>query len=226
MKAIEWIRAGDFQLFTAAKLGAMKNHVLRATLAATLAGAALIALAGCASIHEPKISGEIDRGSTAAVSSQLSYARAHFKAPNSEEFGDLGGTDCVNFTSQTLLARGWAMTAGWKHELNGSNHDYTRPWISSTGFRDYLIGHTELAKPLTWSQRADVAVGDVVQFDWDASGDRDHTAIISGIATDPATGEKVLLVSSHSPGAFDWPIKDVLAEHGTETQVYFWHLLK
>ena len=202
----------------------MKLQTLRTALAASLAGVALVALAGCAGIHEPKISGHIDRGNTAAVSNQLAYAKAHFKAPNVKDFGDLGGTDCVNFTSQTLLARGWSMTSGWKHELAGSNHEYSRPWISSTGFRDYLLGHPELAKPLSWSERAKVAVGDVVQFDWDASGDRDHTAIISGIATDTVSGEKVLLVSSHSPSAFDWPIKDVLAEHGSETQVYFWHL--
>lgn len=209
----------------AGKVGAMTLRALRTTLSAALAGVALVALAGCTSIHEPNIAGHIDRGNTAAVTNQLAYAKAHFKTPNVKEFGDLGGTDCVNFTSQTLLARGWNMTTGWAHELlDHSNHSYTRPWISSTGFRDYLTEHPGLAKPLTWSERAEVSVGDVVQFDWDASGDRDHTAIISGIASDSATGEKVLLVSSHSPGAFDWPIKDVLAEHGSETQIYFWHL--
>ena len=67
-----------------------------------------------------------------------------------------------------------------------------------------------------------VKAGDVVQFDWDNSGDRDHTAIISGIQI--ISGKRELLHTSHSPGAFDWSIKELLAEQDERTQVYFWKL--
>lgn len=200
------------------------SKALRLTRALILLMSAAVVLAGCSSIHEPKISGVIDRGDNPDVANQIAYAKAHYKNPNTKEFGDLGGTDCVNFTSQTLLARGWSMTTGWASSTDASGHEYSRAWISSTGFRDYLKGHPELASPVTWEHKELVQPGDVVQFDWDASGDRDHTAIVSGISEDATTGERVILVSSHSPGAFDWPISDVLAEHGPQTEVYFWHI--
>ncbi len=179
-------------------------------------------LSGCASVHEPKPQGLVVRATEESVIRQLAYAKAHFKNPNKSEFGDLGGTDCVNFTSQTLIARGWKMDAEWSFALDSSGTHYTRPWISSTGFRDYLQSRPERATALNWDQRDQVVVGDVVQFDWDASGDRDHTAVVSGIET--VSGKRVILLTSHSPAAFDWPIDDAIAEHGSSTKVYFWHL--
>jgi hypothetical protein len=193
------------------------------TSATGVASLVILCLAACSSVHEPALTTAIDRGITAAVSAQIAYAKDHYKNPNRSEFGDLGGTDCVNFTSQTLIARGWSMTDEWKFDATAAE-PYTRPWISSTGFRDYLVGHPELASALSWSQRDKVQPGDIVQFDWDNSGDRDHTAVVSGVTHDAVTGERLLLVASHSPGAFDWPIRDVLAENSPSTKVYFWHL--
>jgi hypothetical protein len=162
------------------------------------------------------------RATTKNIEAQVAYAKAHFKSPNTSDFGNLGGRDCVNFVNQTLLARGWKMTDGWAHDANGSARNYSRAWISSTGLRDYLREHKELATELSWSQRGQVAVGDIVQFDWDASGDRDHTAIVSGIVG--AGAQRQLLLASHSPAAFDWAIDEAIAEHGPPTQVHFWHL--
>ena len=188
-----------------------------------LASALSLSLVACSPVHDPSITTYIDRGSSASVAGQLAYAKAHYKSPNNAEYGDLGGTDCVNFTSQTLIARGWTMTAEWKFD-SSSTEPYTRPWISSTGFRDYLAQHPELATAMTWSQRDLVQPGDIVQFDWDNSGDRDHTAVVSGVTRDAITGERLLLVSSHSPAAFDWPVREVLAENSASTKVYFWHV--
>ena len=183
---------------------------------------ATLLISGCSSVHDAKPVGHVYRSSNAAVLAQIDYAKAHYKKPNTAEFGDLGGTDCVNFTSQTLIARGWMMTTDWAQSSDSSGMHYTRPWISSTGLRDYLAGKPQLATALDWSQRGQVSVGDIVQFDWDASGDRDHTAIVSGIVGSGA--RRVLLLSSHSPAAFDWPIEEAIAEHGLATKVYFWHL--
>ena len=182
-----------------------------------------ISLVACAQIYEPSYSASIERGHSAAVAAQIAYARDHYKNPNREAFGDLGGSDCVNFTSQTLIARGWQMTDEWKFDSSLAE-PYTRPWISSTGFRDYLSGHPELAVALSWKERDQVQPGDLVQFDWDNSGDRDHTAVVSGVTHDVFTGERVLLLTSHSPGAFDWSIRDVLAQNSPSTKVYFWQL--
>ena len=174
----------------------------------------ILALSGCSSVHDAKPTGTVTRSTNPAVVAQIDYAQTYYKNSNKETFGDLGGTDCVNFVSQTLLARGLKLNSDWTYK-NG----YSRAWISSTGFRDYLLNHPEIAVPLRWDQRDQVHVGDVVQFDWDNSGDRDHTAIVSGF-----TDKGEILISSHSPAAFDWPITQAIAEHGDPTKVYFWQI--
>ena len=176
-----------------------------------------ISLSSCSTIHDEPVKGIVNRSSFKNVMTQIDYAKAHYKNPNKEVFGDLGGTDCVNFVSQTLLARGWKLNKDWTYK-----DGYSRAWISSTGFRDYLRAHPELATELTWDQRKDVVPGDVVQFDWDNSGDRDHTTVISGYTI--INGKRELYVSSHSPAAFDWPISQAIAEHGEPTKVYFWKI--
>ena len=176
-----------------------------------------ISLSSCSTIHDEPVKGIVNRSTSATVMTQIDYAKAHYKNPNKEVFGDLGATDCVNFVSQTLLARGWKLNKDWTYK-----DGYSRAWISSTGFRDYLRAHPELATELSWDQRKEVAPGDVVQFDWDNSGDRDHTAIISGYTI--INGKRELYVSSHSPAAFDWSISQAIAEHGEPTKVYFWKI--
>ena len=171
-------------------------------------------LSGCSTVHDSKPRGTVTRSTKPAVVAQLEYAKTYYKNPNKETFGDLGGTDCVNFVSQTLHARGLELNTDWTYK-----NDYSRAWISSTGFRDYLQNHPELATPISWNQRDQVEVGDVVQFDWDNSGDRDHTAIVSGFNEDHE-----ILLASHSPAAFDWPITAAIAEHGNPTHVYFWSI--
>jgi len=184
--------------------------------------ASSVSLTSCSTVHDAKPVGQVIRSAKPQVIAQVAYAKQHYKNPNTAIFGDLGGTDCVNFVSQTLLARGFKMNSDWSQSQDLSGMHYTRPWISSTGLRDYLAGRPELATQLNWGDRGKVSVGDIVQFDWDASGDRDHTAIVSGIIG--AGANKVLLLSSHSPAAFDWPIDQAVAEHGSQTKVYFWHL--
>jgi hypothetical protein len=177
-----------------------------------------LALSGC--VHDVAPAGEVSRSTSPGVIKQVEYAKAHYKSSNTKEFGDLGGVDCVNFTSQTLIARGWKMTPMWGQAFRNGKMEYTRAWINSTGFRDFLAKHPELATPVTYENRDTIVVGDIVQFDWDNSGDRDHTGIISGIREDGT-----LLVASHSPSAFDWPLDEViLSSLSLNTKTYFWHL--
>ena len=113
------------------------------------------------------------------VAAQTAYVLAHWQNYNSAEYGRLPGTDCVNFTSQSLVARGWAMDAEWS--FNAGTSQYSPAWASSTAFAAYLAAHPERAAALDDGQRAQVKVGDVVQFDWNSSGDRDHTGIVTRV---------------------------------------------
>jgi len=111
------------------------------------------------------------------ITAQIDYALAHWQNYNSAVYGAIPGNDCVNFTSQSLIARGWAMDAEWSFGTG----QYSAAWASSTAFAAYLAAHPERATPLTAEQRAEVKVGDIVQFDWDDSGDKDHTGIVTRV---------------------------------------------
>jgi len=115
-----------------------------------------------------------------AVQKQLTYALAHWQNYNTAEYGVLGTTDCVNFASQTLIERGWEMDDQWWTSGTGSGFEFSSPWVSSTAFMRYLESSGR-ATALTDEQRDQVKLGDIAQFDWDNSGDRDHTAIVSRI---------------------------------------------
>ena len=109
---------------------------------------------------------------------QLQYVLRYWKRYN-PAFAPLGSTDCVDFTSQSLLVRGWKQQGAWRHAADVYRSGPA--WISSTAFRDFMAAHPELGSPLTDAQRSRVRLGDVVQFDWDRSGDRDHTGVVTRI---------------------------------------------
>jgi len=186
-----------------------------------------LAASGCSQVHlsqvhQPKLTGTINRSNDTRVIAQIAYAKAHYKSPNKAKFGDFGGTDCVNFASQTMRARGWNMDESWWFSSDSSGMRYSHSWISTIKMREYLLAHPQRATLLSWQQRDKVRTGDIVEFDWDSSGNPDHMAIVSGIET--LSGKRVILLSSHSPAAFDWPIEDAIAEHGDQTKVNFWHI--
>ena len=116
----------------------------------------------------------------ANVQKQLAYVLAHWSDYNLDEYGQVGENDCVNFASQSLIARGWEMDDDWWSKGTGSDFTFSKPWVSSTFFRDYLADSGR-ATALTDQQRDQVKLGDIAQFDWDNSGDRDHTAIVTRI---------------------------------------------
>ncbi|WP_158250923.1 amidase domain-containing protein [Cryobacterium sp. Y82] len=119
---------------------------------------------------------------SAAVTAQVDYLLAHWSVENYNlaEWGVLGENDCVNFASQAMIARGWTMDAVWSSAKNGNAYDSTVAWRSSTAFMKY-IAQTGKATALTDQQRDQVKVGDIAQFDWDNTGDRDHTGIVTKV---------------------------------------------
>ena len=125
---------------------------------------------------------EAEPALSAPVAAQIDYLLAHWKLETytSAEWGVLGENDCVNFASQAMIARGWTMDGVWSSPKNGNAYDASAAWRSSTAFMNY-IAQTGKATALTDQQRDQVKVGDIVQFDWDNTGDRDHTGIVTRV---------------------------------------------
>jgi hypothetical protein len=135
---------------------------------------------------------------------------AYWTSYNSAVYPVISGYDCANFASQALIARGWAMDAGWYLDL--ATGAMSPSWASSTALRDYLYTRTDRATPLDDSQRDVVKVGDIAQFDWDSSGDRDHTAVVTRVEHTDA-GTKVW-VGGHTKDADYWDVDTALATGG------------
>ncbi|QHC67585.1 CHAP domain-containing protein [Rathayibacter sp. VKM Ac-2759] len=142
------------------------------------------------------------------LASQLDYLETYWSDYNSAQYGVISGNDCVNFASQSLIARGWTMDAEWSYSSTGG---YSSAWASSTAFNSYLAAHPERATALSDAQRDQVKVGDVVQFDWDGSGDWDHTGIVTSVDGD------TILYSSHTVDNFDQSIDSASA-----ARIMFW----
>ena len=157
------------------------------------------------------------------VDAQMSYVLAHWQERNEAEYGSYGDNDCVNFTSQSLIARGWEQNAEWNHKAGSDGtHSYSSAWLSSTSMMKYFTARPELATALTDDQRDQVVIGDIVQFDWDNSGDRDHTGIVSRIEGTGA--DRVIYFAGHSLDS-DYRSVDtaVTTDHPGGT-AYYWHL--
>ncbi|TFB99114.1 amidase domain-containing protein [Cryobacterium sp. HLT2-28] len=150
------------------------------------------------------------------VTAQTTYALAHWDDYNTDDYGSIGGNDCVNFTSQTLVARGWTMDAGWSFDTDSLK--YSPAWASSTAFAAYLAAHPERATPLTDKQRNLVKVGDIVQFDWDDSGDEDHTGIVTRVEKSGQTAR--IYYAGHTSNT-DYQSVDESLRNGGGT-VSFW----
>ncbi|MDQ1531376.1 MAG: hypothetical protein QOE37_1481 [Microbacteriaceae bacterium] len=112
------------------------------------------------------------------VDRELRYVLTYWKHYN-PAYEALDDNDCVDFASQALLRRGWTQQDDWVHA--DAVLDSGAAWRSSTAFRDFMDEHPELGTPLTDSERSKVKLGDIVQFDWDRSGDRDHTGVVTRI---------------------------------------------
>ena len=115
---------------------------------------------------------------SAEVRAQLDYVLANFSAHSSERYGYIPEYDCANFASQSLIARGWSPDEDWWFASDAL--ESSSSWRSSTALREYLLGRGEV-RELSDADRGEVRLGDIVQFDWDNSGDRDHTGIVTRI---------------------------------------------
>lgn len=125
---------------------------------------------------------EYSYSSETAVDRQMQYLFAHWDNYNTAQFGDLNpvGGDCVNFVSQSLLARGWTMTEDWYNYDAGS--DWADAWGYVPSFDEWMSAHPETgATLLGLDERDRVKVGDLAVFDWDDDGSLDHIQVVSAV---------------------------------------------
>jgi hypothetical protein len=159
-----------------------------------------------------------------AVAAQLEYVHDNWEATESDEFGFLDENDCMNFASQSLLARGWVPDDEWWYDdADGDPYASSDAWRSSTYFMWYLEDHPELATPLTDDQRDQVKVGDIVQFDWDDSGDRDHTGIVTAVIPH-LDGSIAIEYAGHTDATWERSVDWAITEYHPGGVAHYWSI--
>lgn len=157
------------------------------------------------------------------VDRQLEYAFAHWDSYNTAYFGDFNawGGDCQNFVSQTLVARGWAVTDEW---FNEAQEDWAPAFVHVPSFDEWLAEHPEYGAVRMGLDRIDdVKIGDVVLFDWEGDGSLDHAQVVSSVRT--VDGETEVAMVGHNLDSTYRTIEEALASQGhANAQVVFWSI--
>ncbi|MFF2272028.1 amidase domain-containing protein [Agromyces sp. NPDC058136] len=156
------------------------------------------------------------------VTAQMEYVEANWSSEWSDEFGFIDENDCMDFASQSLLARGWDEDEDWWYAV-GDAYESSAAWRSSTAFMEYLEEHPEKATALSDAQRAEVKVGDIVQFDWDVSGDRDHTGIVTAVIVND-DGSVDIRYAGHTDATWDRSVDWSISEYHPGAEVWYWSI--
>jgi hypothetical protein len=158
------------------------------------------------------------------VEKQMAYAFKNWNKTSSSRFGYISANDCANFTSQTLLARGWKPSAQW---FNSGQDDWSSTWVSSTAMSDWLQYRTDLATHLLYRQRDQVVVGDVVQFHW-GYGKKytgwDHTAVVSKVVVLPNGRHDIYYVAHTNNSQYGGSTQYFATHYPKALRIQFWHL--
>ena len=154
------------------------------------------------------------------VDRELAYMLKYWKHYN-PAFEALDDNDCVDFTSQALLQRGWKQQDDWVHAA--AVLDSGLAWRSSTSFRNFMEDHPELGTALTDQQRSKVKLGDVVQFDWDGSGDRDHTGVVTRI-TKSKSGHIEIFFAGHTNDSDYRSVDTAITKDHPGGVAFYWSL--
>lgn len=184
LAAVRAVRIGDAAVTPKAR-SATSLTVVTPAVAGFDPGTVSVVLQGTGSTALSK--GTFAYAITDGVDKQLHYALTYWKHYN-PAWMPLDDNDCVDFTSQSLLQRGWKPAVDWTPDKKNI-YDAGAAWRGSNEFRDYVLSH-RLGTELTDRQRSKVKLGDVVQFDWNGNGDRDHTGVVTRIVH-AASGIKI-----------------------------------
>ena len=68
-----------------------------------------------------------------------------------------------------------------------------------------------------------VKVGDVVQFDWDDSGDRDHTGVVTSVVTE-RDGSIEIRYAGHTDATLDRSVDWAITEYHPGGVAYYWSI--
>ncbi|WP_173922987.1 amidase domain-containing protein [Agromyces sp. Marseille-P2726] len=172
---------------------------------------------------EASAGGRDTAGMSMGVAEQFEYVREHWDATDSDQFGFLPENDCMNFASQSLLVRGWAPDDDWWYDESGDEWSHPTAWVSSTSFMEYAEQHPERATALTDDQRDQVKVGDLVQFDWDDSGDRDHTGVVTSVRTE-LDGSITIEYAGHTDATWDRSVDWAITTYHPGGVAYYWSI--
>lgn len=172
-------------------------------------------------VHTASFAYEVSSG----LDRQLAYVLAYWKHYN-PDYQVVVDNDCVDFTSQALLRRGWTQQGEWTLDASNVYHSGAA-WVSSTAFRSFLLDHPSLGTPLTDSQRAKVKIGDVVQFNWTGkadgeTGDRDHTGTVTAVEH-TSTGVKVKF-AGHTNDSDYRDVDTAITKDHPGGVAYYWSL--
>ncbi|MCU1474652.1 amidase domain-containing protein [Amnibacterium sp.] len=104
--------------------------------------------------------------------------------------------------------------------------DASAAWVSSTAMSRWLASRPDLATRLTYGQRAEVRVGDVVQFNWSGVGSWwDHTAVVSKIVVASDGTQKIWYAEHTNHRLYGGSIGALTKLAGYEhMRVQFWQL--
>ena len=157
------------------------------------------------------------------VDRQLEYALAHWDDYNTAEYGDynpLGG-DCMNFASQTLVARGWQQTADWYNDGSSA----TTTWTYVPSFETWIADNAAAlgATRLELDQRDQVKVGDLVMFDWNGTGTLDHIQVVSEVVHGEDGSVSIRMVGHNIDSDYRDLDEALTVDHPGGT-AYFWSL--
>ena len=184
--------------------------------------------AGDAAVTLSSGAGDVDGltytySTVSSVDRQLEYAFAHWNNYNLAQYGDFNvwGGDCINFISQTLVARGWVATPDW---FNHAQVDWAPAFVHVPSFDEWLSSHPEYgAVRLTLADRDQAKIGDVVVFDWDGDGSLDHAQLISDVQV--VDGETRIAMVGHNLDSDYRDLDDAVDQQGGPASlVYIWSI--
>lgn len=104
--------------------------------------------------------------------------------------------------------------------------DASAAWVSSTAMSAWLTSRPDLATHLSYAQRAQVRIGDVVQFDWTGAGSSwDHSAVVSKIVVQPNGSEDIWYAEHTNHQLYGGSIGALMKLPAyAHMRVQFWHL--
>jgi hypothetical protein len=135
--------------------------------------------------------------------------------------------DCTNFVSQCLFAGNAPMNYTGKRELgwwyqgkSGNRELWSFSWAVADSLSRFLTGGAKSWHAEKVDSPQNLAIGDVISYDWDGNGHYQHSAIVTEM---DANG--MPLVSAHTNNSKNryWDYRDSYA-YRSQTQYRFFHM--